>query len=173
MELDEEKTKVTSLCATPSKRRFVFLLVGIVAFVLLTVVGYAPFFQWLTHSRGEHLTLAEAKPSVHLELPEGASDIRFYQHCHPDKFIKVDFAIAEDAFLQWAAQQGWSPKPVAGSITIWPRSAFGDHDTVVHVADGYTYHNIFRGEPNTFSVTYDRATKRAYYELTSEARDEG
>jgi hypothetical protein len=79
----------------------------------------------------------------------------------------VDFAITEDAFLEWAARQGWKPKPIVGSVAIWPRSACGDRATMVTVTDGQDYHTLRRGEPDTLSAIYDRGTRRAYYSFRS------
>jgi hypothetical protein len=150
------------------RARLVWLLVGIGVAVTLILVMYPPTARWWTRSRGEHLTLVEAQGRVCLDLPAEASDIRYYQHLRPDQVIVVDFAIPETAFLQWAVQQEWKPEPVVGSITIWPRSAFGDRATEVLVTNGFSYDTLQRGVPNTFSVTYDRATQRAYYEFSSE-----
>jgi hypothetical protein len=122
----------------------------------------------MTRSRGEHLTRAEVDGRVQLDIPEEASDIRFYQHRHPETVIADDFAITESDFLAWAARQGWSPKPVVGSIMIWPRSGFGDRATVVEIGDGLSYDTLRRGVPNTLSATYDRRTQRAYYGFSSE-----
>jgi hypothetical protein len=151
-----------------SPGRFALYLAAVGGFVVLAIAAYGPCARWLTRSRGEHLTLAEAQGRVRLDLPAGASDIRFYQHLHPDQVIVVDFAATEGDFLAWAAQQGWKPERVVGSVTIWPRSVFGDRSTMVTVTDGYGYHTLQRGAPNTFSVTYDRGTRRAYYQFSSE-----
>lgn len=111
--------------------------------------------------------MGEAKGRVRLDLPDAASDIRFYQHLRPHQVVVVDFAITEDVFLEWAARQQWKSKPIVGSVAIWPRSACGDRATVVTVTDGHGYHTIRRGEPDTLSVTYDRGTRRAFYSFRS------
>lgn len=148
--------------------RLVWLLVSLGVTVVLILVSYPSAARWWTRNRGEHLTRVEAQGRVRLDLPAGASDIRYYQHLRPDQVIVVDFAITEGGFLEWAAQHGWRPEPVAGSITVWPRATFGDRIAKVVVTDGYSYQTLQRGVPNTFSVTYDRATQRAYYQFSSE-----
>jgi hypothetical protein len=150
-----------------SKLVWAWLLLGFGSVVLFGTMLYAPTARWWTRSSGEHLTLGMARRQVHLDLPDGAADIRFYQHLQPDEVVVVDFAITEDVFLEWAARQGWKPNPVVGSVRIWPRSAFGDWATVVTVTDGHGYHTLRRGEPDTFSVTYDRGTRRAFYSFRS------
>jgi hypothetical protein len=157
---------------TCSPRRFTLGLVALIGLLGLSVAAYTPAARWLTRSRGEHRTLEEATGRIRLDLPAGASDIRYYQHLHPDQVVVVDFAITEDGFLEWANRQGWKPRQVFGEITIWPRSAFGDRATVVNVTDGLDYTTLSRGARNTFSVTYDRGTRRAYYEFCSEPRGE-
>lgn len=154
-----------------SKLLWAWLLLGFESVVLFGTMLYAPTARWWTRSSGEHLTLGMARGQVRLDLPDGAADIRFYQHLQPAEVIVVDFAIAEDVFLEWASRQGWKPKPIVGSVTICPRSAFGDRATVVTVTDGQDYHTLRRGEPDTLSVTYDRATQRAFYSFRSEPRD--
>src|SRR5438034_3216126 len=136
------KTKAPLRGAVPSPRRFALLLVVVGSLVVLTIAAYAPVARWLTRSRGEHLTLAEAQGRVRLDLPAGASDIRLYQHLHPDQVVVADFALTEDDFLDWAARQGWKPRRVVESVTVWPRSAFGDRSTEVTVTDGYGYHTL-------------------------------
>jgi len=153
-------------------RRLTLLLVAVSALALLTIAAYGPSARWLTRSRGEHLTRAEVEGCVPLDLPEGAFDVRIYQHRHPETVVAVDFAITERDFLAWAARQAWTPEPIVGGITIWPRSGFSDQVTMVQVRDGLNYHTLWRGAPNTFSVTYDRGTQRAYYGFTSEPRGE-
>lgn len=111
----------------------------------------------------------KSRSRVHLNLPDDASDIRFYQHLRPDEVVLVDFAITESAFLARAREQGWKPRPIVGRVTIWPPSAFGDPDTVVTVTDGYEFNTRRRGEPNTIVVTYDRGTRRAFYRFSSTA----
>lgn len=159
--------------ASHQSRRFALLLIAGGVLVVLAITAYAPSARWPTRSRGEHLTRAEVEGRVRLDIPQEASDIRFYQHCHPETVVAVDFAITEGDFLAWAAQQGWVPEPVVGHVTIWPRSSFGDRATVVEVTDGLRYHTHLRGVPNTFSITYDRRTQRAYYVFSSEPRGEG
>jgi hypothetical protein len=144
-------------------------LVACVGGIVLAGSAYAPVVRWWTRSGGEHMTLVEARSRVRLDLPDDPSDIRFYQHLRPDEVVLVDFAITESVFLAWAGRQGWKPKPIVGSVTIWPRSAFGDRDTVVPVTDGYEFNTLRRGEPNTFAVTYDRGTRRAFYRFSSTA----
>jgi hypothetical protein len=144
-------------------------LVACVGGIVLVGSAYAPVVRWWTRSGGEHMTLVEARARVRLDLPDDASDIRFYQHLRPDEVVLVDFAITESAFLAWAKGQGWKPKPIVGSVTIWPRSAIGDWDTVVTVTDGYEINTLRRGEPNTFAVAYDRPTRRAFYRFSSTA----
>lgn len=141
----------------------------VISYLLIEL--YAPTARWWTQSSGEHQTLGEARGRVRLDLPDWTADVRFYQHLRPKKVVVVDFAIADDAFLEWAARQGWKPDPVVGSVTVWPRSAFGDWATVVTVTDGHGYHTLRRGEPGTFSVTYDRGTRRAFYGFRSEPLD--
>lgn len=153
-------------------RRFVRVLIGI-GVVTALIMSYAPTARWLTRNRGEHLTLTEAKDRARVALPDTATDIRLYQHLHPGRVVVVDFAITENDFLEWAARQGWKPERIVGSITIWPRSGFGDRVTVVSVTDGLSYDTITRGRPNTFSVTYDRGTQRAYYQFSSEPHGDG
>jgi hypothetical protein len=153
-------------------RRLALLFLAGGTLVVLAVMAYAPSAQWLTRSRGEHLTRAEVEGRVQLDIPEGASDVRFYHHRRPETVVAADFAITESDFLAWAARQGWTPGPIVGSITIWPRSGFGDRATVVEVTDGLSYHTLRRGVPNTFSVTYDRRTQRAYYGFSSEPHGE-
>jgi hypothetical protein len=140
------------------------LIVAIV--LLLLVTACAP--KAPTGDKGEHLTLAEVKGRVQLELPEVASDIRFYQHLNPDKVVEVEFAISEKAFLEWTAQQGWKVKPINGIVIIRPRSRFGDH-TSIDVHDGLHFRKDFRGVPNHFSVTFNRKTGRASYDFGSES----
>lgn len=154
-----------------SRRQFT-VLVAVGCVIALMFVVYVPLLRWWKRSHGEHLTFAEVNGRVRLNLPPVASDIRFYQHLHPDQVIVVDFAISKDDFLEWAARQGWKPEPVVGGITIWPRSDFGDRAAVITVTNGYGYHTLRRGEPNCFSVTYDRGTQRAYYEYCSEPHGE-
>ena len=155
------------------RRRIAVLLVAVSAFTVMAVAFYAPSARWVTHSRGEHLVWADAEDRIRLDLPEGASDIRYYQHSHPDAVIATDFAITEDDFVAWVERRGWTPEPIVGAITVWPRSGFGDHVTVVKIKDGLSYKTIRRGAPNTLSVTYDRGTRRAYFTFNSEPRDEG
>ncbi|AWM36190.1 hypothetical protein GobsT_60370 [Gemmata obscuriglobus] len=90
----------------------------------------------------------------------------------PETVIAVDFAITEHDFVAWAVGQGWNPEPIVGSITIWPRSGFGDRATVVEVTDGLGGSTLQRGVPNTYSATYDRRTQRAYYGFCSEPCNE-
>ncbi len=156
-----------------SPRRFVIVLVAVAAFVMMAIAFYAPIARWLTHSRGEHLVRADADGRIQLDVPEGASDIRYYQHSHPEIIIATDFAITEGDFVAWAARQGWTPEPIVGGITVWPRLGFGDRVTVVKIKDGLSYNTMRRGAPNTLSVTYDRGTRRAYFTFNSEPRDEG
>lgn len=158
--------------ATHPSRRFALLFIASGVLVVLTITAYAPSARWLTRSRGEHLERAEVEGRVQLDIPREASDIRFYQHRHPETVVAADFAITENDFLAWAARQGWTPEPVIGGITIWPRSDFGDQATVVEVTDGLNYHTLRRGVLNTFSVTYDRRTRRAYYGFSSEPHGE-
>jgi hypothetical protein len=153
-------------------RRFALLLIAGGVLVVLALTAYAPSARWLTRSRGEHLTRAEVEGRVQLDIPQEASDIRFYQHRRPETVVAADFAITEGDFLDWAARQGWTPEPIVGGITIWPRSGFGDRATVVEVSDGLNYHTLRRGVPNTFSVTYDRLAQRAYYGFSSEPHGE-
>jgi hypothetical protein len=101
-----------------SPRRIVFLLAAIGGLGVLVIAAYPPIARWLTRSQGEHLTVAEARSRVRLDLPDGASDIRFYQHLRPDQEVMVDFAITESDFQMWAASQGWETEHVVGSITI-------------------------------------------------------
>ena len=152
--------------------RFGILLVGASALVVMTVAFYASTARWLTRSRGEHLVWADAKDCIQLDLPAGASDVRYYQHLQPDVVIAADFAILESDFLAWAAQQGWTPKPIVGSITVWPRSGFGDRITLVKITDGLNYNTIRRGLPNRLSVTYDRGAGRAYFTFSEKPYDE-
>ena len=154
-----------------SKLVWAWLLLGFGSVLLFGTMLCAPTARWWTRSSGEHLTLGMARGQVRLDLPDGAADIRFYQHLQPAEVVVVDFAIAEDVFLKWAARQGWKPEPVVGSVRIWPRSAFGDWATVVTVTDGHVYRTLRRGEPDTLSVTYDRGTRRAFYSFRSEARN--
>ncbi len=156
-----------------SPRRFPIVFVAVAAFAMMAMAFYAPTARWLTHSRGEHLVRADAEGRIQLDLPEGASDIRYYQHSHPEIIIATDFAITEGDFVAWAGRQGWKPKPIVGAITVWPRSRCGDSVTVVKITNGLSYHTVRRGEPNTLSVTYDRGTHRAYFTFNSEPRDEG
>jgi hypothetical protein len=151
----------------PCRRTVLIVLAG--ACVITLALVYKPVARSCTSSFGEHLTLAQATVrDVHLALPSQAEDIRFYQHFQPDQSVKVDFAISEDDFLNWAEQQGWKPVPIVGSITVWPRSRFGDHETEIRIIDGYVYNTLRRGTPNTFSVVYDRQSGRAYYNFQSE-----
>lgn len=138
------------------------------AIVVLAAACNAPPAPPSGVDKGEHLTLAEARGRVQLELPDTAADIRFYQHLKPDQVVIVDFAISEDAFLQWAATRGWKLNSRIGSLTIQPGLRFGD-PTRITISDGYILRHIFRGEPNPFSVTFDRKTMRVYYWFSSEA----
>ncbi|HXG12507.1 MAG TPA: hypothetical protein VNK04_22315 [Gemmataceae bacterium] len=145
---------------------YLALVVGVPALALFMARG--PILRWFTASSGEHLTFDEASRSgIALDLPPEASDIRFYQHLQPDRVVIVDFAIGEDAFLQWAERQGWQPQKITGSITIRPRAAFGDRNTTVEVRDGYFAHTLLPEESETFSVVYDRSSGRAYYHFDS------
>lgn len=146
-------------------------IVGVAAVVVLAAACNAPPAPPSGVDQGEHLTLAEAQGRVQLELPETAADIRFYQHLKPDQVVVVDFAVSEDAFLQWAAARGWKLNPRIGSRTIQPRLRFGD-PTKITISDGYILHHVFRGMPNPFSVTFDRKTKRVYYWFSSEAPED-
>ncbi|HEX4612203.1 MAG TPA: hypothetical protein VH092_28675 [Urbifossiella sp.] len=156
-------------------RRLAALILGGGVCLAVAVVAYTPVVRRLTRDRDEHLTLVRAKGRVRLDLPAGATDIRFYQHLRPDQLVFVDFTVEEGVFLEWAARQGWAPERIAGGHTVWPRLGFGDRETEVRVADGYAYRNPRqRAAPNTVVVTYDRERRRAYYAYWSEPRtDEG
>ena len=143
-------------------------IVSMIAVIVLAAGCSAPPAAPSGVDKGEHLTLAEAQGRFQLALPETAADIRFYQHLKPDQVVVADFAVSEDAFLEWAKQQGWEPKPIQGTRTMRPGLRFGEATTVL-ITDGYSHINIFRGEPNPFSVTFDRKTKRVYYWFSSEA----
>jgi hypothetical protein len=171
------ETNAPVLGVIHSPRRFALLFIAGGALVVLTIMAYALYAHRLTrspgeHLAGEHLARAEVDGRVQLDIPEGASDVRFYQHQHPETVVAVDFAITESDFLAWTTRQGWTPKPIVGAITIWPRSRFGDRATVVHVTNGLRYDTIRRGAPNTFWLTYDWGTQRAYYGFSSEPYDE-
>ncbi len=155
------------------RRRLVLALAAGAGVILLASAAYTPAARWLTRTCGEHLTVAETKSLVQPHLPADASDVRFYQHLHPDRLIFVDFTIDERGFLEWAARRDWRPEPIAGSAAVWPRLGFGDQDTVVRITNGYRYrNNAQRGAPNTVVVYYDRAARRAYYAFWSAPRDE-
>jgi hypothetical protein len=140
----------------------------LILLIAVGVVAYAPVAKWLAFTSGEHLTYQEAtRRGVGLDLPTTATDIRFCQWSLPDRVVAVDFAISEDAFREWAANQGWNPEEIVGSITIWPRACFGDESTEIEVTKGLMYSTAERGASNTFSVDYDRDSGRAYYHFTS------
>lgn len=148
------------------------LLLGCVAFCLVAVAVYAPAARLMTRDRGEGLTAAAARGRVRLDLPAGASDVRFYQQTQPDELVFADFAVDEAGFLEWATRQGWKVEPVGGQVVIWPRLGFNDRATVVRITDGIQYRkNDARGMPNAVVVTYDRKTRRAYYGYWSAPRE--
>ena len=154
-----------------SPRPQTILLLGCVAFCLVAVVVYAPAARLLTRDRGEGLTAAEVRGRVRLDLPAGASDVRFYQHSRPDELVFVDFAVDEAGFLEWTARRGWRVEPVGSRVVVWPRLGFNDRATVVRVTDGIKYRsNPAPGMPNAVVVTYDRKTRRAYYGYWSAPR---
>lgn len=164
-----EKSNPDSIIPMPHWQRLVFIGLVLGVLVLALFMARAPLLRWATASSGEHLSLDEAnKYDLQLELPPEASDIRFYQHLEPDQVVIIDFAISEEGFMKWAKRQGWTPEKVRGSITIHPRASFGDRSTKVEVKDGYSHHNLVPGEPNTFSVVFDRPSGRAFYQFHSE-----
>ncbi len=157
--------------AARSPRRLIALLLVCVGCVLLALVVYAPVARRLTRDRGEHLTVEAARDRVRLDLPAGASDVRFYQHTRPDELVFVDFTIDEAGFLDWATRQGWKTERVREPVSVWPRLGFGDRATVVAITDGLTFrNNPGRAAPNTVVVNYDRVRRRAYYGFWSEPR---
>jgi hypothetical protein len=154
-----------------SPRLRTMLLLGCVAFCLVAVAVYAPTARLLTRDRGEGLAAGAARGRVRLDLPAGASDIRFYQHTQPDVLVFADFAVDEAGFLEWAVRQGWRPEPVVKQVVVWPRLGFNDRATVVRITDGIKYRsNPAPGMPNAVVVTYDRKTRRAYFGYWSAPR---
>jgi hypothetical protein len=157
------------------KRILIFtgmFVVGITATLLLAENVFTPAVQRWTSIKDEHLAFSDAKGQIPLDLPADASDIRFYQHTFPDQVVAADFAISETSFLEWAKRLSWNPKPIQGSITVWPRSAFGDKVTEVQITNGLFDTNDSRGQRNVFSLVYDRAHQRAHYGFRSEARED-
>jgi hypothetical protein len=149
-------------------RRLTTLVLVCVALILVALAAYKPASRRLTRDSGEHLTRAETPDRIRLDLPAGASDVRFYLHTRPEEVVTVDFALDEKDFLEWAAGQSWKLERIGAAVTLWPRLGFGDRQTEVKITDGYTYRNHRgRSAPNTVMVHYDRAGRRAYYAFWS------
>ncbi|HYH67857.1 MAG TPA: hypothetical protein VD866_24380 [Urbifossiella sp.] len=151
-----------------TRRGRVALLVALAACGLVAVAAYPPAARWWTRSRGEGLTADDARGRMPLDLPPGASDVRYYLHTQPDKVLVLDFAVDEFKFLVWASSHGWAPELLRTPVTITPRLGFGDRKTTVNVADGYGFRNHRdQGAPDTVIVVYDRLRRRAFYSYFS------
>lgn len=151
-----------------SRRGRIALLVAIVACGLVAVAAYPPAARWYTRSRGEHLTADDARGRQPLDLPPGASDVRYYLHTQPDRVLVLDFAVDELPFLVWASAHGWAMEPLRERAALTPRLGFGDSKTEVVVADGYGFRNHRdRTAPDTVLVVYDSVKRRAYYSYWS------
>lgn len=152
-----------------SRRGRIAVLVLVAACVVIGVVAYPSAARWWTRSRGENLTYEDARGRQPLDLPPGASDVRYYLHTQPDKVLVLDFAVDELPFLIWASTHGWAMEPLRERVALTPRLGFGDRKTEVVVADGYGYRNHqIPGAPNTVMVVYDRVKRRAFYSFWSE-----
>jgi hypothetical protein len=95
--LPETSTSIHGVIRLSRRMTFPLIAVGVLAGLMITTCG--PSARWMTRSRGEHLTRAEVNGRVQVDIPEGASDVRFYQHRHPESVVAADFPITEGDFL--------------------------------------------------------------------------
>ncbi len=164
----------TPLQSNSSRRNWLILaLVGVLSAGVLAWCAYRGIRSWLDPRSEQHLSVSDAaRLGLDFELPPEATDVNFYQRTFPDRVIVVDFTIGEQRFLDWAKGRGWQAEKIVGSVTVWPPARHGNVRPEVEITDGYCYHTIRRGKPNTFLIVYNRAESRAYYSFHSEPPQE-
>ena len=118
-----------------------------------------------------NLSVADARQlDLEFDFPDDAREISVYQPLLSNRLLSIDFMLAEEAFEQWAAKQGWIVKRIVGTVTVTRLDRNGHRQEQI-VTDGYVYHTLQREKPNTLLVVYDRQSTRVFYRFQALASD--